>query len=316
MGLSKIDWTDAVWNPVTGCTKVSAGCAHCYAERMSKRLAGRAGYPAKHPFAVTLHPDRLDEPLRWRKPRRVFVCSMGDLFHEDVPDGFIHQVFATMELARGNTYQVLTKRPERMAEFVAHRWSHPEPHIWFGTSVENQATADECIPHLLRCPAAVRFVSYEPALGTVDFDNGCNSWLTCDGRNREANEGECCESYATSGECFHGIDWIIAGGESGPRARPAHPDWFRSVRDQCAAAGVAFWFKQWGEWSPTSAQWGPRESLVCECGVADLKPNTFGEHRAVCYLNATFMKRVGKHAAGRLLDGVEHREWPKGGENA
>jgi len=178
-GPTRIEWTDVSWNPVTGCSKVSRGCQFCYAERMAKRLAGRGGYPAENPFAVTLHPERLDEPLHWRKPRRVFVCSMGDLFHKDVPSGFITEVFAVMALCPQHTFQVLTKRPERMAEYLADedlpdyidtmacnygachanldgRW--PLPNVWLGTSVEDQATADERIPHLLRCPAAVRFV--------------------------------------------------------------------------------------------------------------------------------------------------------------
>ena len=207
---TKIEWTDESWNPVTGCTKVSAGCQNCYAERMAKRLRGRFGYPDDDPFRVTLHPDRLEQPLRWRKPRRVFVCSMGDLFHEDVPDEFIDQVFAVMALAKEHTFQVLTKRPERMKSYLSDRatyqrvrketeegdvcglyldslcgwefrqaqnqwWTNlppdrwPLPNVWLGTSVEDQATADERIPQLLECPAAVRFVSCEPLLSSVDL---------------------------------------------------------------------------------------------------------------------------------------------------
>ena len=255
MADTQIDWCDKVWNPVTGCSKVSTGCKNCYAERMAKRLAGRAGYPAENPFAVTLHPDRLNEPLRWRKPRRVFVCSMGDLFHADVPDGFIFRVWQTMAATPWHTYQVLTKRPERMAEFTGVCAVMPPfalPNVWLGVSVEDQATADERIPHLLRCPAAVRFVSYEPALGPVDFDGDGYAgpgWLR--GWHTEAEHDPRCDGSCSAGHCpvpvqteNEKLDWIIAGGESGPHARPAHPDWFRSVRDQCKAAGVAFFMKQ------------------------------------------------------------------------
>ncbi len=199
MSKTKIEWTDEAWNPVTGCTKVSSGCEHCYAERMSKRLRGRCGYPADDPFAVTLHPDRLDQPLRWRKPRRVFVCSMGDLFHEDVPDEFIAEVWNIMRRCDQHIFQVLTKRPQRMADVVSRLrfdnrgagrvWlaEHPNDHeggwslgvghlgcsglpwIWPGTSVEDQPAAIERLPHLFECPAAVRFVSCEPMLSHIDL---------------------------------------------------------------------------------------------------------------------------------------------------
>jgi protein gp37 len=346
MARSKIEWTDVSWNVVTGCTKVSAGCQHCYAERMAKRLAGRCGYPGAHltteqarsrrgpwpaegPFSVTLHPDRLGEPLHWRKPKRVLVCSMGDLFHPDVPDEFIDRVFAVMATAWTvsfpvtlHTFQVLTKRPERMAQYLGaipdtrrariggwvkgnHRqrvpdvsWhgSWPLRNVWLGTSVEDQPTADERIPHLLRCPAAVRFVSYEPAIAPLDLAysvfNGADSFVG-----------------------LEGIGWVIAGGESGPGARPAHQEWFRSVRDQCAAAGVPFFFKQWGQWGvegqtvpvhrgPLVATAGEYDAIWPDgtrgAGTADVKG---GEGAAVW--------RVGKKAAGHLLDGREHREFPK-----
>jgi protein gp37 len=320
-GRSKIEWTDAVWNPVTGCTKVSAGCKNCYAERMATRLAGRAGYPAEHPFAVTLHPERLDEPLHWRQPRRVFVCSTSDLFHPDVPDEFIDDVFAVAAVCPQHTFQALTKRPVRMVRYLSSSAqtfpeaerrddiaatafdrfverpspSHlgelqfcdsdlliqpdewPLTNVWLGTSVEDQATADERIPHLLRCPAPVRFVSYEPALGPVTFADACNDWLNDEGDS---------------------LDWIIAGGESGPKARPAHPDWFRSVRDQCAAACVPFFFKQWGEWAPA------------ECLGSTMKFDGMENYHVWDQDNVS--RRVGKKAGGHLLDGVEHHQWPKG----
>ena len=296
-GLTKIEWADAVWNPINGCTKVSEGCRNCYAERMATRLAGRAGYPAEHPFAVTLHPEHLEEPLHWRKGRRIFVCSMSDLFHPGVPDGFIIDVWSVMDSCPQHTFQILTKRPDRMANLtgpgeVPRPWELPN--VWLGTSVEDQATADERIPHLLRCPAAVRFVSYEPALGPIDlhleeiaiaFEPG---------------------SYGPNEEILGPLHWAIAGGESGPKARPAHPVWFRSVRDQCQAAGVPFFFTQWGEWVPRptparreDANWPP---VLYRPGCRDP-------------LRWVWVDRVGKKAAGRLLDGVEHNAYPGDGRS-
>lgn len=257
--MTKIEWTDEVWNPVTGCTKVSQGCKHCYAERMAKRLAGRAGYPAApNQFDVTLHPDRLNIPLGWCEPRRVFVNSMSDLFHKDVPFEFILRTWIVMATCHTHTFQVLTKRPERMNIFITDwlpgAWGlatmslrlldKPIPNIWLGVSVENQATADERIPWLLKTPAAVRFVSYEPALGPVDFTalNFGTSWessaldgwyATPDGRDEPDQHGD-----------GNKLNWIISGCESGPGARSASPDWFMSVRDQCVEAGIPFFLKQ------------------------------------------------------------------------
>jgi len=191
-------------------------CSNCYARRMAKRLAGRFGYPKDDPFKVTLHHNRLFEPGNWNNPRKVFVCSMGDLFHEDVPDDFVMSVFGRMEDYAHHTYLVLTKRPERMAKLV-HSVS---PHIWLGVSVENQRRADERIPVLLNTPAKVKFVSCEPLLGPVDLSSFLSS-----------------------------LDWVIVGGESGYNARPKHPAWVRKLRDKCVEAGVPFFFKQWGEWS-------------------------------------------------------------------
>ena len=265
-GPTKIEWTDSTWSPVTGCTKVSAGCTHCYAERMAKRLAGRAGYPEENPFAVTLHPERLDDPLRWRKPRRVFVCSMSDLFHPDVPDEFIARVWTRMHQKGDCTFQILTKRPERMAAWLSRRgngggfgWmthnntepekayegtgiivgyanNWPLPNVWAGTSVEDQATADERIPHLLRCPAAVRFVSVEPLLGPVDL------------RRVVCNDGDALGESLQNLGLDAGLDWVIAGGESGPKARPCHLEHLRTVVEQCRAAGVPCFVKQLGRY--------------------------------------------------------------------
>ena len=211
---TKIEWATEVWNPVTGCTKISPGCDHCYAERMAKRLAGRAGYPKEDPFQVIWRSDRLEQPLYWKQRRRVFVCSMGDLFHPDVPFRFIGDVWHTMWMAQ-HIFLVLTKRPERMLEFLSSRHSPLSllGNVWLGVSAENQETADERIPILLECPAAVRFVSVEPMLGAVDI-SGC------------------------------ALDWVICGCESGPKRRPMNVEWARDLRKQCAAAGVPFSMKQ------------------------------------------------------------------------
>jgi protein gp37 len=246
---TKIEWVkDAsgnqgvTWNPITGCTKVSPGCAHCYAEKMAKRLKamGRPEYQdavngdGRWTGKITLVPERLDQPLRWRKPRMVFVNSMSDLFHEEVPDDFIIKVFARMTAFTEHTYQVLTKRPERMRDFVIQNayglanW----PNIWLGTTVENQQTADERIPWLLQTPAAVRFLSCEPLLGPIDLEL--------------VNADVSPIDFAR----LHGLHWIIVGGESGSNARPMHPDWVRTLRDQAMVAGVPFFFKQWGAWQP------------------------------------------------------------------
>ena len=183
MGATKIQWVDAVWNVTTGCTPCAKGCERCYAQRMAKRLAGRFGYPADEPFRVTLHPDRLDEPLRWRKPRRVFVCSMGDLFHASVPDEFIERVFETMREASHHEYLLLTKRPERYAEYWEwrrHVWLNDRTtcvwpsNVWAGTSCSTQADLDRNVPYLLRCPATIRFLSCEPLLNAVDL----SAWLS------------------------------------------------------------------------------------------------------------------------------------------
>lgn len=334
MADSKIEWTDAVWNPVTGCTRVSAGCDHCYAVGMTARLeamgknsmtnatqqkclrdkyagltvmnkAGERQFNGK----IRTHDDALEIPLRWKKPRRIFVNSMSDLFHRDVPFEFIDRVFAVMSLCPQHTFQVLTKRPERMAEYL-FAWemcdNHGRPirervaraiadlpscrghtpisptiewplkNVWLGTSAENQEAADERIPHLLRCPAAVRFLSCEPLLGPIEF----------------SDVSKRSDAVLQLGELsLSGIDWVIVGGESGSKARPMHPDWARSIRDQCAAAGVAFFYKQWGEWCET-----------------DLNPNK--KARKHCFDDGKLMQRIGKKATGRLLDGVEHNEMP------
>jgi len=255
-----IEWTDATWNPTTGCTKVSQGCKHCYAERDWPRLVHLPAYQGREFTDVACHPERLDQPLRWKKPRRIFVNSMSDLFHEDIPDEFIEQVFAVMALCPQHIFQVLTKRPERMRKHpifthsgnclwvgvrqCAEKLFGKDPgalnkallNVHIGVSVEDQFTADERIPLLLQTPAVVRWISAEPLLGPIDLRLG---------RLAEWNRLLAVHNGNTDGTHIH---WVVAGGESGPKARPSHPDWFRSLRDQCKAAGVPFLFKQWGEW--------------------------------------------------------------------
>jgi len=330
MNRTKIEWTDATWNPVTGCTPVSAGCENCYARRMANRLRGRAGYPADEPFRVTLHPDKLDDPLHWRKPRRVFVCSMGDLFHEDVPFGFVDKAFVTTAMCPQHRFQLLTKRPARMLEYLDQRagilnaaglmaeslrlGAWPQPNLWLGVSVENQQAAEERIEVLLNTPAAVRFVSVEPMLGPVDVSPYLSMGMACP----QCRRWECQDGFdvlgATEGNvfCNHcgtevpakfagGLDWVICGGESGPGARPMHPQWVRDLRDQCDAAGVPFFFKQWGEWLPTSLQdWEPHHKAV----VGDTVMWRHG------YVSRKY--GLGVH---RLLDGREWNEYPKTGDD-
>lgn len=219
---SKIEWTDATWNPVSGCTKISPGCDNCYAERIAERFRGTPGYPAG--FDITLHPERLQQPVKWKRPRRIFVNSMSDLFHKDIPMDFLDQVFDVMVQAEQHTFQVLTKRSSRMRDIVNARFSPgyapPCPkNIWLGVSVEGPQQKSRIV-HLQETLVPVRFLSIEPLL-------------------------------APMGELpLEGIHWVIVGGESGPGARAMHPDWVREIRDHCVTANVPFFFKQWGEWAP------------------------------------------------------------------
>jgi protein gp37 len=331
---TKISWTDATWNPIVGCSKVSPGCANCYAETMAGRLAamGQRAYqdvveatPCGPGYTygpnsgwngnTQLVESALTQPLHWKKPRRIFVCSMSDLFHPATPFEWIDKVFAVMALCPQHTFQVLTKRPERMAEYLtaSHKvteWCDcglcgdspleafqlPLPNVHLGTTVENQQAADERIPHLLRCPAAVRFLSCEPLLGGINLRPYFAHSIMC----------EKCPPPGTNGgepcACPR-IHWVIAGGESGAKARPMHPSWLRSLRDQCKAAGVPFHFKQWGEWA--AYEYMRARQMLTDGRTYPVWPN-HGK-------DAGLMARVGKKAAGRLLDGVEHNEFPKGG---
>lgn len=215
---SKIEWTDATWNPVRGCTKVSPGCAHCYAKTFSERFRGIPGHPFEHGFELRLVPEKLGDPIGWATPRRIFVNSMSDLFHQRVPDAYIGQVARVMSVANWHTYQVLTKRPERMQRLLSSKLSSSarQSNIWWGVSVEDRKHGLPRVEVLRKTPAAVRFLSVEPLLEDLGEIN------------------------------LSGIDWVIVGGESGPGARPMKESWVRSVRDQCTAAGVPFFFKQWG----------------------------------------------------------------------
>lgn len=260
MGATKIEWADAVWNPITGCTWISEGCDHCYAKRMANRLKGRYGYPADNPFRVTFHPERLEDPLRWKTPRRVFVCSMGDFFHGMVMLEWKERVFRIIDSCPEHTFMFLTKRPENVASWW---YTGPRNNVWLGVTAENQRRLDERVVELLRIPAAVRFVSVEPMLGPVRI--GDSVIIAQRGDKPDGNS--------------RGIDWVIAGGETGPGARPMHPDWVRSLRDQCANARVPFFFKQWGFWK----------------GSADF--------------NGTSMIPASERR-GRLLDGREWNEFP------
>ncbi|MYE14432.1 MAG: phage Gp37/Gp68 family protein [Gammaproteobacteria bacterium] len=220
---SSIEWTNATWNPVTGCTKLSAGCDNCYAERFSERFRGVPGHPFEPGFDLTLRPERLLHPIGWRKPKLIFVNSMSDLFHKDIPIEFVERVFQTMESADWHVFQVLTKRSSLMRDFVNRRYANggAPGQIWLGVSIENASTLGR-LRHLKQTNAAVRFVSFEPLLGPLAAVD-----LT-------------------------GIDWVIAGGESGPGARRMEKDWVRDIRDQCQGQQTAFFFKQWGGRTPKS----------------------------------------------------------------
>ena len=229
------------WNPITGCTKISPACQNCYAERMAKRLAGRYGYPEDDPFRPgTFHPDKIDINM-FSPGKLVFVCSMADLFHEavNIRGEEMRSIFRVMAAHQDNTFLLLTKRPERMAECIKYLYGDdfPEimPHVWCGTTVENQEWADKRIPHLLQIPASVRFVSVEPMLGVITL-----SWYL----------GELPPLIGGNDIPSKGLDWVICGGETGPGSRPMHPDWARSLRDQCAAAGVSFFMKQMSKKAP------------------------------------------------------------------
>lgn len=309
-----IEWTDATWNPVTGCTEVSPGCDHCYAKTFAERFRGTPGHYFERGFDVQLRPDKLDQPLCWRRPRRIFVNSMSDLFHDQVPDDHIAKVWGVMAWSPQHTFQVLTKRHGRMRSLLSSSqfrslvddaWYHfgrefdmaskvghpghpydrwPLPNVWLGVSTEDQHWADIRIPALLDTPAAVRFISAEPLLGPIN--------LYTDPIEAESP--------------FWGsqLNWVIFGGESGRTARPMHPEWARSLRDQCTDAGIPFLFKQWGEYGPGLHDTGTRTGTVGHGFFSGpvVAGRFTGEYAA--------MSRVGKKAAGRELDGRTWDQYP------
>ena len=244
MSSTKIEWCDSVWNPITGCSTISEGCKNCYARRMAKRLAGRFGYPMHGGFEVTKHWDKIDEPLRWRKPRTVFVCSMGDLFHEDVDEDFILRVFFFAQQSPKHTFIFLTKRPHIMFESLEN-WRKCNalarlPKKWIiGVTAENQGRADERIPILLHIPAEVRFVSVEPMLGPIIIDTYLRPRMSYPAHDKRGNP-----IVGISTTDFNHLDWVICGAETGPGARPMQLDWARSLRDQCQESSIPFFFKR------------------------------------------------------------------------
>ncbi len=323
---TRIFWFDATWNPTTGCSKVSKGCDHCYAESGWSKIVHLPTFKGRAFTDVAYHPVRLYHPFLWKKPRRILVNSMSDLFHDDVPDSFIDQVFAVMAMAKNHTFQVLTKRPERMRAYVerlgksakllddaartigrtfkfqgSYLVSWPLPNVWIGVSVEDQATADERIPVLLKTTAAVRWISAEPLLGQVDL------WRSGAIERDGVGDG----TPGTGMSLSRGlVDWVVVGGESGPKSRPMHPDWVRSIRDQCYLAGVPFLFKNWGEWGndgriPMLVSIHEKRYFLTIDGKKWTGPSQ------CCPKGTAAMLKIGKRAAGRLLDGVQHDGYPE-----
>jgi len=281
--MSKIEWTEKTWNPITGCDHISPGCENCYAEKMTKRLKAMGQEKYCNGFDVTCHPDVLAEPLKRQKPTVYFVNSMSDTFHKNVTDDFIGEIYNVMYECSQHIFLVLTKRADRMADFVKMYGLNTMVNIYHGVTVCNQQEADEKIPHLLKVPGK-RFLSIEPMLGAISLagiDAGVyRSWL-------DTKAWVC------------GIHQVLLGGESGKNARPIHPDWVRGVRDQCSTAGVPFMFKQWGEFSP-----------IFDGTKLAFTPVSSGAGMDEKYL----MYRVGKKKAGRMLDGKLHDEliWNQG----
>lgn len=375
-----IEWTDMTWNPIAGCTRVSEGCRHCYAERLAARgLPGFEGLAhfvdrqdgtkeARWTGSIVVHEHLIDLPLRRKKPRKIFVNSMSDLFHDAVSDDVIDRIFAVMALAPRHTFQILTKRPERMRKYLEKISAHadrdrknglpagwqtrlalankpgslpitradvfrhlgvsckfdydpptpawPLPNVWLGVSVEDQVTADVRIPYLLQTNAAMRFISYEPALGMIDLTNLADDGWSAINALKPYTVDQAKEDWGESfdEECGlerdqPALDLVIMGGESGPHARPMHPDWARKTRDQCAGAGVPFFFKQWGEWAPSSeeeARGNPHSGWRCLAG----HPHVARAEELYPENGAAFVERKGKRAAGCLLDGIEHNGMP------
>lgn len=320
---SKIEWTGFTWNPTTGCNKVSQGCKNCYAEIMHKRLMKMQPQKYCLPFldGAFEYPEALRYPLQVKRSSTVFVNSMSDIFHENISWNYLYKIFEIMYLANWHTFQVLTKREERL-HLLHDVYFHlkrnypdgdfPLKNVHLGVSVEDQTAADKRIPLLLKAPAAVRFLSCEPLLGPVDITNKGlrNAYSVPTDYYTEPHTGKTIGiEWTDPGDDFIGIDWVICGGESGRKARPMHPDWARSLRDQCKNANVAFFFKQWGDWLPSSFT-NPYFKVPIGHFNYNLfidgetvNEETYGHHNQNMY-------KVGKKAAGRLLDGREWNEFP------
>lgn len=354
-GKTKIEWVKkinpdgsveqgATWNPVTGCSKESEACKNCYAERDWPRLAAnpKTRYHGRKFTDVACHEEILDQPVRWGKARMIFVNSMSDLFHPDVPTEFIDKVYAIMGLCfvmdKGHTFQVLTKRPQRMFDYFANPetvyrvtrlmkalgpelpgensppvW--PLPNVWAGVTVENQKRADERLPVFLNVPAAVHFVSMEPLLGAVDLTAvGANGASRVDTLRGEKHVLRSIKHYEAS------IDQVIVGGESGPKARPMHPNWIEGLRQQCEAAGVPFLFKQWGEWIPRSlgVMSDGQKPFAADPEAEKWPTMRLGENggdtRDLANMDEAgemiYMQRVGRKLAGRLFNNKLHDGYP------
>lgn len=343
MGKTKITWSDMVWNPTIGCTKISSGCTNCYAERMSARLKamGRPEYKdvvddkGHWTGKITLCPERLDQPLYWKKPRRIFVDSMSDLFHpalfgtdeaddlvNPINTPFLDRIFAVMAMAKQHTFQILTKREELMFWYMMdrnlpdridagveaicgeHGWcptdlDWPLPNVWLGVSIEDQEMANKRVSRLLPISASIHFVSAEPLLSGIDFSEIVMP------------DGDHLGTSLFNHGCGAGIDWLIAGGESGPNARPMHPDWARGLRDQFKEAGVPFFFKQWGEWALKSDRLSSNDFGVLDPDGTWFHLCTGWNGRPIDPdTGEAYMVRVGRKKAGHLLDGQEYHEFP------
>lgn len=347
---TKIEWAEATWNPITGCSLASPGCTNCYAMQLAgtrlkhspsrKRLTQPSKAGPVWTGEVRFNEHELTKPLRWGRPRMIFVCAHGDLYHESVPDVWIDRIFAVMALCPQHTFQVLTKRSARMREYlinpdravkIAYRvnaWgdgvgrdakvrraahntvggSWPLPNVWLGVSVEDQQRADERIPDLLATPAAVRWISAEPLLGAVDLTK--IELRPFGGRMTELSNklGDYVLPLRGALRGSPTIGWVVVGGESGSKARPMHPDWARSVRDQCAAAGVPFFFKQWGEWLSIDDWY---EDHPVSLPLRTWSDGRWTDRPELVMPDAAWLARIGKKPAGRLLDGVEHNGMPE-----
>lgn len=326
MAKTKIEYVDAVCNATSGCTPVSEGCEHCWAKRMAQRLRGRYGYPKRNPFKVTLHRERLKDLRDWKKPRRIFLCSMGDLFHEEVPDAYIDEVLTKAIACPQHTFLVFTKRAEELYRWwrvhlmlgkgrfwpLAEKWPLPNIHLY--VSCENQRWLDERVHWLLQIPAAVHGVSLEPLLGPVDLERYLGNRCPKFGKPGYNN----CQCPICRGVEKQTVDSVLLGGESGPGARPMNPEWVRSVRDQCVAAGVPFYFKSWGAWLPGHLR--PNGKYVTLQGGYRFPHGkmvwpkvVWPSGRQVKYHDwpdGTRSFKIGKKAAGRLVDGQEWNELP------